>query len=346
MTRTWLAGACFALAAAGLSFAQTETKCTVSGQVVDSETGTPLENVNLFLSHTTLGCASGTDGRYRLTGIPRGEYELVVSRVGYELQTMRVDLLRGGSVNCDFRLRPKMLPAQEIQIEASEPEEWKHHLKTFLREFLGETDNAEYCTILNPEVLDLRIDPGARILRAATDSVLHVENRALGYRIDIVLERFEHDPEERRGTYAFYPKFEELLPANKEEAAAWSKNRRKSYTGSLKHFLHALVSGHMDDEMFAVYTGTLQDLLSGYGSYLFPDKLNVVPEEGTSAKRFSFWGWMRVDYMARIPPLSSFIRLKEPSALIDSLGNVLNPLCLEMSGYWARNRVAELLPLY
>ncbi|MBI4811660.1 MAG: hypothetical protein HY800_09530 [Ignavibacteriales bacterium] len=43
---------------------------------------------------------------------------------------------------------------------------------------------------------------------------------------------------------------------------------------------------------------------------------------------------------------ASIISQNNPNALIDSLGNLFNPLAIEVTGKWAKNRVSDLLPLY
>ncbi|MGA7305739.1 MAG: carboxypeptidase-like regulatory domain-containing protein, partial [Rhodothermales bacterium] len=55
---------------------------TISGHVVDAETDAALPGVNVFISNTTLGDASGTDGSFRVASVPGGQVEIVASMIG------------------------------------------------------------------------------------------------------------------------------------------------------------------------------------------------------------------------------------------------------------------------
>ena len=61
---------------------------TITGKVIDAENGEPLVNVNIFLANSTLGAASGADGKFRIDRVPLGAFEMVISHIGYELRTV------------------------------------------------------------------------------------------------------------------------------------------------------------------------------------------------------------------------------------------------------------------
>jgi outer membrane receptor protein involved in Fe transport len=66
------------LAAGALSAA------TVSGVITDSRTGDYLPGANVMLEGTNYGTASDRSGGYRITGVPAGEYVLVVNYIGFD----------------------------------------------------------------------------------------------------------------------------------------------------------------------------------------------------------------------------------------------------------------------
>lgn len=95
-----LAALCMlALFTTTLSWAQSQ----VSGSVIDFETGDPLPGANIRIDGTTQGTATDAEGRYVLTGVANGTYNLIASFVGYE-DVSRVLVVRGGNQTVNFRL--------------------------------------------------------------------------------------------------------------------------------------------------------------------------------------------------------------------------------------------------
>ncbi len=77
---------------------------TISGQVVDSGTGQPLSNVQVFVSGTSLGTLSNVQGRYTLSNVPAGSFEIRASRLGYASATQTVTIATGATATADFQL--------------------------------------------------------------------------------------------------------------------------------------------------------------------------------------------------------------------------------------------------
>jgi hypothetical protein len=326
--------------------AQQERKAVISGVVSDNATGTPLENVNVFLSFTTIGASTGLEGNFSLTNVPPGAYDLVVSRIGYEREVVNIRIVASETLHCDIRLKPHILQEEVVNIIAENPEEWKKNLKRFVKAFVGTTENAHQCQILNPEVLDFRFDDNTDTLLAATDSVLRIENRALGYRLFIMLRSFVWNLRLDCGHYLIYPRFVELEPHDVKELTGWQENRSKSFKGSLKHFLRALDAGTTDDEKFSISSGSLKNLRF-YGHQVRPDE--IVSDNSTPIKTILFPDYLRIEYLGRgftrERITTSLMILKEGYALIDGRGNLLNPLSLEIYGSWSFDRIAKMLPL-
>jgi hypothetical protein len=245
------------------------------------------------------------------------------------------------TIRQDFRLHSRTLEVGEVQVVVQDPVEWRRHLGKFTREFIGETDNARRCTILNPEVLSFRVDSSSNSLIAFSDSTLRIENSAFGYRIYVILDSFSWKLTEDLGRYNIYPRFEELQPRDADQAAAWAANRRKSYEGSFPHFLSALAAGQVDERGFAMYTSPMNPNMR---HHVAPDELGrLIDKEGPISK-MSFTGWLEVDYRGKGPSQKSYIRLNQQFALLDSAGVLLNPTCIEMVGQWSRYRVGDQLP--
>ncbi len=337
--------------------AQTE-HATLRGIVVDDETGTPLAGAHVFIAASMMGTATDDEGRFVLDRVPLGAHRLYVSMLGYEPALRDTLLHQAPPYVFDFRLRPTVIEIGQVTVSAKEAKRWQRRLRRFEKLFLGETDNAEHTTILNPEVLSFDSSWGK--LAASASAPLIIENRALGYRIQYFLKEFI-----RSGNTIKYdgePLFEELNAESEEEEAQWIENRRKAYDGSFRHYMLALLDGRWEKEGFMSYRRFSLDRL-----HSTHDRFGINPEkllhEGPSPaeKELRFWGFLEVIYINELEDDAylrwqgrsawynrhnqrSWMKLTDGPTLIDHTGEVLDPYGVTVYGYFAFERVADELP--
>ncbi len=316
----------------------------ISGLVRDSVSGRPLEFVNVFLAQTSIGAVTPASGRYRLDRVPAGAYELIFSRLGYALARRHIEVDTPGTYTCDVRLGSRLIPVGEVEITGSR-REWKEHLARFQRIFLGESRNAEACTLTNPEALSFKADSATGLFTAEADRPLHVENRALGYRLYVALAEFQWNLHGDFGYFLIFPRFEPLVPSPAEKAARWSENRAVTYRESLRRFLAALVRRKLGDEGFRLYAGSLEDLRQRLGRTVPPGQLALTPVRGTPFTRWVWDGWLRVEQDLPGGAHTSFLHLDRSEAFIDSTGVLRDPLSVGVLGFWQGYRLADLLPI-
>lgn len=94
---------------------------TLTGTVMDSDTGEPLPGATVFLSDIGQGSPTDLNGEYEITNIPYGTYEAVVSFVGYVTirQTIEIDASR---VEQDFRLRFDAVGLDDVVVSGYAPQ--------------------------------------------------------------------------------------------------------------------------------------------------------------------------------------------------------------------------------
>lgn len=329
-----------------ISFEQTNQR-KISGIVSDSQTGEPLFNVNIFLANTTTGGASGEDGRFIIHNVPQGGFDLVVSRIGYEIKVVPVKLIEQKNYQFTFKLKPKPIKGEEVQVEAPEPKQWKKDLKKFELLFLGESENRAECKILNPYVLNFFDDRHSGRFYAFTDSTVKVENNALGYLLNIVFHRFEYT-----GTkliYGVYARYEELPGKSDRERKKWENSRKNTYLGSFRHFVKSAVRGEIEKNGFVVYDVFSLDRTGAWKRYA-PNEMNFVAiDSATSIGKFHFNNYLGVSYTGypdlNSEPIESILELNEPFAEVDSLGNILTGYSITIRGDWTKGRFSNMLPL-
>ena len=338
--------ACLCMLVQNRSLAQQETKNVLTGRLVDAESGLPLPSANVYLSYTTIGAVTSPDGKFRITNIPTGVYDLVASLLGYERIVKSVTIAPGDSLFLDLALNASMLRTGEVDVVADQPKEWRENLDRFTKAFIGDTPNAEKCRILNPEVIEFTYDPKAHNLFATSDSIIRIENDALGYAISLVLAKFAWNTEMNVGVYVIYPKFRELPTADAGQRETWEANRQICYEGSLKHFLHAIADGTAKQDEFHCFAEGRRKRISGVDIMVDPEELLAKDTDALPYRWIAFPGSLRVEFRRGIQTKVTILRLKEKAALVDPYGNLVNPLSMEVSGSWAKYRVADLLPMH
>lgn len=352
---------------------------TIQGVVVDRDTGEPLQAVNVFLANSQIGAATDRNGRFILHRVPFGVYDLVVSMIGYDIVTRRVDVHDAIGPELRFDLVPRPLQAPEITVTARDMKAWRQQLARFTELLFSTTPNADSCRILNPEMLDFAGE--RRTFTATAQEPLLIENRALGYRLYYVLDRFEYSGDYL--VYAGYPRFEALVPASAAEAARWQENRRRAYHGSLRHFLATLVEQYRQT---GGHTGprpadTRDDVLSKSGYYVL--QVREAAKEGKRAGRgllvntnnllapdahghtwtlrFDAADELQVAYTAEKEDIEylflrrepdrtpsdqlSWLRLTDGAMQFQQNGQPVDYTQYQVHGYWAWERLADLLPL-
>ncbi|WP_069133393.1 carboxypeptidase-like regulatory domain-containing protein [Rhodohalobacter halophilus] len=217
----------------------------IFGIVTDGLTGEPLESVNVYLTYTTFGDATDSNGLYSFTTNLSGQFELVYSPVGYDAK--RYVVLLGGSENeirMDVEMVKHSLTLDEIEVEADNSE-WLQNYELFEQEFLGQTPNSAAAEIKNRWVLNFERTDTNELIAFAEDPI-QISNRALGYELTADLNEFTWDLRNRSGFYRVKVWFEEKEPSGEEEYQMWQRNRAQVYRGSFRHFLKSLY----DDQLF------------------------------------------------------------------------------------------------
>ncbi len=326
-----------------LILAQQQDSLTIKGKIVDDETGVPLYGVNVFLANTTIGTSSGKDGKFTITNVPFGSYDLIFSHVGYEIEKKSFHSYEAGVFEYNISLKPKMVSLKEITVTGTVPEDWKDNLEIFTKVFIGETENSRKTRILNPEVLDFVRDPSTDVLRAYSDSVIRVENDALGFMLYISLDSLVYDVRGETVLYRTYSRFVELPPVSEGERLTWEDNRQMTYLVSSRHFFCSLIHKQLDVDRYSLSQGSsISGIRSGFARRLVPGDLDLTTDRDSILYTFNFTGVLEVQSdQASL----SYLEFLFPSVSIDKYGNLLQfDYSTKTYGYWANERIADLLP--
>lgn len=306
------------------------------------------------------GTTVDEDGRFRLPDVTRGAKRLYVTHVGYKPEQVDLVLRTDTTLQFSFRLEPAVIEAKEVAVGAERDEDWYERVDRFKRQFIGPSDRAERCSLLNPEALQFDTAWWGKF-EAEAARPLVFENRALGYRITYYLKEFEI-----RGDIVRWdgePIFEPLSPRDSAEARRWRQNRREAFRGSLRHFLLALLHDRVEEEDFRIYrlprarafrnvgradrVSTTRDRIltlqpNGLHEINFSGALEIRYDGESEAEAYLEWA----DYNRSARSYQrSHIQLNEHPIHVDNHGEVVEPYGATLYKYFAfTRRLASLLP--
>jgi len=226
---------------------------SLKGVVKNQETDQLMEAVNLFIANTSKGTFSNEDGSFLLEDIPFGEQELVISYLGFETKIQWVTYRLKGTYELNVSLKPTSVELTTVDVISQRDKKWKRYIGRFEKAFFGKTQNAKHMRLLNPDVLVFENKNGT--LKASAKDLLQLKNGALGYELSFFLEYFE-----MKGTAIAYggkPLFHPVTQGTEADLIRWKTSREKTYRGSTRHFLRALMDNQLRKEGFEMYHARL-----------------------------------------------------------------------------------------
>src|SRR5690242_18686105 len=91
---------------------------TISGRVIDRATQLPAQGAQVVVVGTQRGTQTDQEGRYSISGLPEGTYQVTVRRVGYGSNSQRVTVSAGTTANAEFALAVTATRLEEVVVNA------------------------------------------------------------------------------------------------------------------------------------------------------------------------------------------------------------------------------------
>ena len=344
---------------------------TISGKVINAADRQPLVKASVFLDNASVGTVTLEDGTYKIANVRPGQYDLVISSVGFETYHQSV-FVSDNVVLKDAALFVKTNMLAEIKIKPNN--NWERDYQTFKRLFLGTSENSQYCKIFNSNVLDFDFDTSTRVFTAKSSDFIEIENDALGYNIKYLLADLTFDTKSGISYYEGTSSFTELN-GTENQKRNWKKNRLKAFQGSSMHFLRSAISNTLDGDGYQVFKVVKKPNPAYHGGFdskfvlmLYPaplpsaDFIKKTDRKGVFA--LGFKDCLYIMYKKRKSkvtdttiahvlhpenlrddPLVTIITFDEPYAFYDFNGIIMNPHSVIFEGEWGKRLVADLLPV-
>ncbi len=267
----------------------------IRGKVVNGSDKSPLGNASVFLSNATIGDKTAGDGTFTLRNVRPGKYNLIVSLVGFETVSQTVEAGTGNINLADILLFPKTILLNEVKIKPITDADRERNYNLFKDEFLGTSDLARECKILNPEVLDLDYDEINHTLKASSSDFLQIKNDALGYKIKYQVTNFSMEDKDSIEKKVYYegPVFFEELKGTPSMQRRWQRLREEVYENSPMHFLRSALSNRIEEEGFRVQQVAIYANPDRPSDELIKAKVKLYKELKTGAGRDSLSFWVK-----------------------------------------------------
>jgi hypothetical protein len=217
----------------------------VIGKITDSEDGSPIPFVNIYIANTTIGATSDETGNYSLTIPNNGSYEIVVSHVGYQPFFFKINK------PADFHQIDIALEINELAevVIKAHSNYTKRDVDLFWRTVLGVNPSKKGLEVLNPEKVYF-FKNKEYVLKVSCEEPVEIINHMTGYHILYVLQNFQHDYRTNESLFFGQPFFEELIPQNDVQKNRWNKKRKEVYATSFIHFIRALYRNQIHEQGF------------------------------------------------------------------------------------------------
>src|SRR5438552_1162369 len=138
---------------------------SVAGQVTDKSNQQPVAGAGVLVVGTSLQARTGHEGRYSITNVPPGQYQVQVRFIGYATATLPVTVAAGQPATLDFALTPAAVPLDVVVVSATGAEQ----LKRELGNNVGTIDAAKITQDASPtntaDLLNSRI-PGVEVMQS------------------------------------------------------------------------------------------------------------------------------------------------------------------------------------
>ncbi|MGA8265855.1 MAG: TonB-dependent receptor [Ignavibacteriaceae bacterium] len=90
----------------------------ISGRVVDKTSEAALPGANVIIEGTSFGAATNLDGEFSIRSIPVGKYTLIVSYIGYNSDSVQVEVTADRTLEQNFSLLGKSVESKEVVVTA------------------------------------------------------------------------------------------------------------------------------------------------------------------------------------------------------------------------------------
>lgn len=213
----------------------------ISGKI-QTESGSAISNVNVYLDGTKVSSVSTSDGSFQLDVQGQKSGNVIFQKDNFETSIFPVEKAIGKSVKVIIN---PVSEIEEVVIIPYTEQAYKDFINYFLDQFVGfDRDDVR---IKNQRTLKFSYDKENKFLKVKAPQTLVIENKKLGYTVQYNLINFQADFKAKSTSYLGTSFFKET--SFRKEITL---NRMNAYKGSMMHFLRSLYQNELEKEGFIV----------------------------------------------------------------------------------------------
>lgn len=221
----------------------------IKGTVLEKNTNSPIF-ATIYFNGTFVGTQSDLKGNFELDISKNASMPLTISSIGYYSVTLTDFLTYKPLI---VYMTPKVYEMSEVVISSKSLVKRRiANLNLFKKVFLGSTDNARNCKIINENDITFNYANDRDTLKAFASKPILIHNMSLGYKITYYLDKFEYYKKDRTMFYAGSMIFNEDLVSDETHKQLYVERRKDAYLGSRMHFFRALWADDLESAGFRV----------------------------------------------------------------------------------------------
>src|SRR5471030_2366191 len=137
---------------------------TISGRVIRADTKNPVQGASVFLDNSSYGTVTNFNGEFVLQNVKPGQYNFIITHIGLADDRQTI-LVSNEPIRLNITMTPKAIVLREVTITTRA--DWRKNFEMFKKVFIGTDENAKYCEIVNPEILDFTYYSTQKVLLAS-----------------------------------------------------------------------------------------------------------------------------------------------------------------------------------
>ena len=306
-----------------ISYSLTAYNQVIKGTVLDKETKEKIVFAAVYFNGSFVGTPADKNGNFALDITGNTNKPLTISALGYFSVTLTDFSIEKPLI---IYLTPKVFELKEVVINAKAREK---NLKMFKENFLGTSENALHCKIMNEKDITLTFENDT--LRAYASKPILIINSGLGYKETYYLDAFWYYAKRSAFFISGNMVFDEDLSNNNSKREFYKINREHTYQGSRMHFFRALWGNDLATEGFS-----LKNIGEGEIQYS-----NIVVQPDSIKKYLKYRGMLGVYNHQRLT--TSWITFLREYVYFDKRG-YFDPFAISWDGAMAKQRVGDILP--